>query len=90
MLIFIYIFDWAIKIYLAILMVRVVFSWISPRSFHPVHIFTKKMTEPLLKPLRKWGYYRSGNMIIDASPIILFLALMLVRELVFSLLGSLK
>lgn len=78
--------NYAIDAYILIIIIRAFFSWINPSPLNPVYIILWKLTEPLLKPIRRRiGIYYSGNIGIDLSPIILILALTLLKRLLFSL-----
>jgi len=73
--------DWAIMIYIWIVIIRALISWVEPNPYNPIVRFLHGVTEPLLAPIR---YYLLRSIVrsplgIDVSPVILILLLMLVR-----------
>lgn len=87
--------DTLITVYVWILIARVVLSWLIGfnviNQFNPavraVDNFTRVLTEPLLKPIRRFMPDLGG---LDISPIVLLLGIEFVRILVFrSLMGTL-
>jgi len=72
----------AIQIYLLILLVRVVFSFVSPFPTNPVSRFAWQMTEPVLAPIRRVLPAAAG---LDFSPLVVFFG----GYLLISLLSSL-
>lgn len=78
--------SYAIDIYVLLIIIRAFFSWINPSPFNPIYYFLWKMTEPLLKPIRRSiGIYYMSNVGIDLSPIILIIALEILKRLIFSM-----
>jgi YggT family protein len=68
-------------LYLALL-VRVLLSWIPHDPYHPIVSFLYRITDPILKPFRDIvPPHRIG---FDISPLFAFLALSLLRKLIFS------
>jgi len=67
-----------IDVYCIILLAAVVFSWIRLPPSNPVVRITGLLTEPLLAPIRKVLPAVGG---LDFSPMILLLALQLLRNL---------
>jgi YggT family protein len=69
--------DYALVIYMWVVIARAVLSWVSPDPFNPIVRFIHNVTEPVLYPVRRWlplGF--SG---IDFSPIIVLLAIIFLR-----------
>jgi YggT family protein len=60
---------YAIYAFMIVLLVRVVFSWVSPFPTNPVSRFAFRVTEPVLAPLRRWIPPVSG---LDLSPLVLW------------------
>jgi YggT family protein len=58
-----------VQIYLLILLVRVVFSFVSPFPTNPVSRFAWQLTEPVLAPIRRLLPATAG---IDFSPLVVF------------------
>lgn len=71
--------DWAITIYIWIVIIRAVLSWVQPNPYNPIVQFLHAVTEPLLAPIR---YYLLRNMPvgIDLSPMVLILLLVLIQK----------
>jgi YggT family protein len=57
--------------FIIVLLVRVVFSWVSPYPTNSVSRFAFRITEPILAPVRRWIPPISG---IDLSPLVVTLA----------------
>lgn len=74
--------DTLFKLYSWILIARIFLSWIRHDPYHPVIRFIYKVTDPILEPLSR---IIPPIGMIDISPIIAFLALDLVRDLVLNL-----
>src|SRR5512137_2977997 len=61
----------ALNIYLWIIIIRALLSWVNPDPYNPIVQFLTRVTEPVLRPLRKLvPSYRLG---IDLSPLIAIL-----------------
>jgi YggT family protein len=62
--------DWAIMIYIWIVIIRALISWVEPNPYNPIVRFLHAVTEPLLAPIR---YYllRGMPVGIDLSPMVL-------------------
>lgn len=66
-------------LFIIVLFIRVIFSWISPYPTNPVYRFTYQVTEPVLGPVRRVLPPMSG---IDLSPLIVTLVVYFVIGLV--------
>ena len=66
-----------------LLTIRILLSWISRDRYHPIVDFLYKVTEPILAPFR--DIVPSWKIGIDLSPIFAFIALGIVRKLIFGL-----
>ncbi len=73
------ILNWVITVYIWIVIIRALISWVQPNPYNPIVQFLHAVTEPLLAPIR---YYllRSMPVGIDLSPLILILLLYLVQR----------
>lgn len=69
-----------------LIVIRCILSWLPIGNNNPIATFIYKMTEPLLSPIRDM-LYRSPlggpGMVLDISPIILFLLLDGLKRLIF-------
>jgi len=59
--------------YFWIVIARAVLSWVSPDPFNPIMRFLYRVTEPLLRPLRR--RLPTFQMGLDLSPMIVILAI---------------
>jgi YggT family protein len=74
-----------LQIYYLILIVRIVLSWVPsvPEPVRPLARGVRAVTDPLLIPLRGLiPSIRMGAMAIDVSPILLFLAIVILQRVV--------
>jgi YggT family protein len=60
----------ALQIFLVVILIRVVFSWVSPVPTNPVSRLAWQVTEPVLGPIRRRLPLMSG---IDLSPLVVWL-----------------
>lgn len=65
-----------------ILTIRVILSFFSHNPYHPVIKFIYQMTEPILSPFRSM----INTPGIDFSPLFAFIAIGIIRRLIFQLL----
>jgi YggT family protein len=75
----------ALTVYYIILIVRIVLSWVPsvPEPIRPVARAVRAVTDPLLIPLRGiLPSIRMGAMALDVSPILLFLAIVILQRVV--------
>jgi YggT family protein len=61
----------AIQVFVVIVIIRVIFSWVNPYPTNAVSRFTWKITEPVLGPIRRRVPPLSG---LDLSPVVVWLA----------------
>jgi YggT family protein len=61
---------YALYAFVIVLIIRVLFSWVSPVPTNPVSRFAFQLTEPVLAPVRRWVPPISG---IDLSPLVVWL-----------------
>ena len=78
--------DYALTIYLWVVIARAVLSWVSPDPYNPIVRFIHNVTEPVLYRIRRLLPFNLGG--IDISPIIVLLAVIFLQKfLVGSLVG---
>jgi YggT family protein len=74
-----------LQVYYLILIVRIVLSWVPsvPEPIQPIARAVRAATDPLLIPLRGLiPSIRMGAMALDVSPILLFVAIVILQSLV--------
>mgnify|MGYP000979481813 CR=1 FL=1 len=77
-----YVVNIAFEVYLFIVIARVLFSWIRLNPYGKIYQFVFSMTEPLLAPIRR---FMPKTMMLDFSPMILMLLLILLRKVILIL-----
>jgi len=64
--------DTLLEIYLWIVIIRALISWVNPDPYNPIVQFLTRVTEPVLKPIRKMlPPWKMGG--LDISPLIVIL-----------------
>ncbi len=69
--------DIGLTIYIWIIIIRAVLSWVNPDPYNPIVMFLYRVTEPVLYQIRKRLPF--GNIGIDLSPIIVILAIVFLQ-----------
>jgi len=73
--------NFIVSAYTIVIVVRVILSWIQIPSLYPVAVIVYKLTEPLLRPIRKYvPPHKMGG--LDLSPMILLIILMFINSFV--------
>lgn len=86
--IIIYAINWVLRIVEYAILARVIISWLPISRDNPLIRLLYQITEPILAPIRSI-IQRSAfgrNMILDFSPLIAFLLISLIRNIIFRLL----
>jgi len=73
-----HILDIALTIYMWIVIISAVISWVNPDPYNPIVRFLRVVTEPVYRPIRKLIGYRLGP--IDISPMVVILAIIFVQK----------
>ena len=81
MLFLIVVLSWAIRIFVLLVFIRVILSWLSPYPTNSFSRFFWTVTEPVLRPIRRSLPFTGG---IDLSPLVVWLA----AAVLLALLGS--
>jgi YggT family protein len=68
-----------LNIYLWIVIIRALISWVSPDPYNPIVQFLYQATEPVLHAVRKRMPYTGG---IDLSPVVVILAIIFLQAFV--------
>jgi YggT family protein len=69
--------DIGLTVYIWIIIIRALISWVSPDPYNPIVRFLYRVTEPVLRPVRR--ILPIGGMGIDFSPLIVILVIYLLR-----------
>jgi YggT family protein len=72
------ILDVALTIYMWIIVIRAVLSWVNPDPYNPIIRLINQLTEPVLAPIRRLIPFR--GMGIDFSPIIILLLIIFLQS----------
>ncbi|MDO9528131.1 MAG: YggT family protein [Syntrophales bacterium] len=62
-----------LNLYMWVIIIRAVISWVNPDPYNPIIRFLYQITEPVLSPIRRWIPLR--GMGIDISPMIVIAAI---------------
>jgi YggT family protein len=73
-------------LYVIVLLARVVLSWVQVDPRNPIVNLINQLTEPLLTPIRNLLPQSSG---LDFSPMVAFVVVLIVEQIVLMLLRSL-
>jgi YggT family protein len=68
-----------ITVFLVAVIIRIVLSWVSPGNYNPMIGLVQKLSDPVLKPMRKILPAMGG---LDLSPIFATLALLVAKMLI--------
>lgn len=68
----------ALSVYLWIIIVRAVLSWVNPDPYNPIVRIIHQLTEPLMGRVRRWIPIR--GMGIDFSPMIILLVIVFLQS----------
>ncbi|MEM7827964.1 MAG: YggT family protein [Candidatus Aenigmatarchaeota archaeon] len=72
--------DIIFNIYMFMIIIRALISWVNPDPFNPIVRFLHQVTEPVLSPLRRIiPTYRIG---IDVSPLIAILLIIFIKTFI--------
>jgi YggT family protein len=72
------IIDIALTIYMWIIIIRAVLSWVNPDPYNPIVRMLYQVTEPVMALVRRWIPFR--GMGIDLSPMIILLAIFFLQS----------
>jgi len=69
--------DIVLTVYLWIIVIRALISWVNPDPYNKIVIFLYRVTEPVLRPIRRM--IPRHNLPIDFSPLIVMLAILFLQ-----------
>lgn len=77
--------DWVLVAYMWVVVIRALISWVNPDPYNPIVQILNRLTEPVLRPIRRLVPPHSLG--IDLSPmiavlVIIFLRIALIRTLI--------
>ena len=72
------ILDICLWLYMWIVIARALVSWVNPDPYNPIVRFLHRVTEPVLRPVRR--LIPTGNIGIDISPVIVILAIIFLQR----------
>jgi YggT family protein len=72
------IIDMLLEIYKWVIIIAVLLSWVNPDPYNPIVRFLYSVTEPVLRPVRRFIGHRLGP--IDISPIIVIIAIIFIQS----------
>jgi YggT family protein len=83
----VWLLDWILSVYIWVIIAAAVISWVNPNPYNPVVRLLRRLTEPVLAPLRQllppWKTFG-----LDFSPMIIILLIQwAVKPLLWTLVG---
>lgn len=72
------ILDYALTIYMWIIIIRALISWVNPDPYNPIVRFLHAITDPVLRPFQRLLGYRLGP--VDISPLIVILLIIFTQK----------
>ena len=76
------ILDILLNIYMWIIIIRAVLSWVNPDPYNPLVRIISQLTEPVMAPIRRHIPLRGGGM--DFSPLVILLAIVFLQSFLVS------
>ncbi len=76
-----FILDTILTIYMWIIIVSALISWVNPDPYNPIVRFLYSVTDPVLRPVRKRFTFSMG---IDISPMIVILVIMFIKYFIIA------
>jgi YggT family protein len=70
------ILDMVLTVYMWIVIIAALLTWVSPDPYNPIVRFLRAVTEPVFRPIRRVVGYGIG---IDFSPMIVILGILFVK-----------
>ncbi len=77
-----YVLDKLLDVYMWIIIISALLSWVSPDPYNPIVRFLHAVTEPVLRPIRRVIGFRLGP--IDISPLIAILVIIFIQKFLIS------
>jgi YggT family protein len=74
------ILDICLTVYMWLIIIRALISWVSPNPYNPIVRFLYRATEPVLRPVRR--IIPLQGLGIDFSPVIVILIILLLQDFI--------
>ena len=72
--------SWLLDIYMWVIIAAALISWVSPNPYNPIVQFLRRVTEPVLRPVRRLlDRYQTG---FDFSPVVVILIILFVQRVI--------
>lgn len=72
--------SWLLDLYMWVIIAAALVSWVSPNPYNPVVQLLRRVTEPVLEPIRRVLHrYQTG---IDFSPLVAILIIQFVQRVI--------
>jgi YggT family protein len=72
--------DIGLTIYIWIVVVRAIISWVNPDPYNPIVVFLRRLTDPVLNPIRRRLPFALSRTGVDFSPLILLLGIIFLQK----------
>ena len=76
------ILDIVLSVYMWVVIIAALISWVSPDPYNPIVRFLYSVTEPVFRPIRRLIGFRLGP--IDISPMVVILAIIFIQRFLIS------
>src|SRR4030042_3123679 len=74
------ILDILLTVYMWIVVIRALISWVNPDPYNPIVVFLRRSTDPVLNPIRRRLPFALSRTGIDFSPLILLLGIIFLQK----------
>lgn len=71
--------DHLLGIYIWVIIIAALISWVNPDPYNPIVRFLYSVTDPVLRPIRRYTMSITGSLPIDISPIIVIVIIAFFR-----------
>jgi len=72
--------DIGLTIYMWVVVIRAIISWVNPDPYNPIVVFLRRSTDPVLNPIRRRLPLALSRTGIDFSPLILLLVIIFLQK----------
>ena len=72
--------DWLLSLYTWVIIAAALISWVNPDPYNPIVQFLRRVTEPVLRPIRNMlSRYQTG---LDFSPLVAILIIQFIQRVI--------